>query len=83
MKKSTASGRIVTKARRTVTLDIEVVAELERRGGSVSAQLNEWARQGMQWDQRQAQILELVAEYEAEFGAIDEADVARWEERLA
>lgn len=78
-----AAGRAVTKARRTVTLDMDVVAELESRDGSVSAQLNEWARRGMEWDQRQAQILELVAEYEAEFGEIDEADVKRWEEVLS
>lgn len=78
---STAKG--TAKVRKTVTLDSDVVAELERRGGSASAQLNEFARRCLDWDKRQEQILAMVVEYEAEFGEIPEADVQRWEEILS
>lgn len=87
-----ATGRFVRKdgarapapkARKTITLDEDVLHELESREGSVSAQINEFVKQGLDWERRQAQIMELVAEYEAEFGVISDSAVAEWERRLA
>lgn len=73
----------VNKVRKTVTLDANVLLELESRDGSVSAQVNEFVIQGLEWERRQAQIFELVAEYEAEFGFITEDEVEEWEQILA
>lgn len=73
----------VTKARKTITLDANVLLELESRGGSVSAQINEFVKQGLEWESRQAQIFELVAEYEAAFGLITEEETEEWEKILA
>gem|GEM_PF-3590476 len=73
----------VNKVRKTVTLDANVLLELESRDGSVSAQVNEFVIQGLEWERRREQIFELVAEYEAEFGVISEDEVEEWEQILA
>lgn len=77
------NGPAVTKARKTITLDEDVLRELESRDGSVSAQVNEFVIQGLEWERRQEQIFEMVAEYEAEFGLISEDEVEEWEQILA
>jgi len=71
-----------TKRKLSVTLDSELVDELETDGGAVSAQVNDAIRNELLRRRRQRLLAELLDQLEVENGKPDEALVEFYMDRL-
>ncbi|MFP3905909.1 MAG: type II toxin-antitoxin system CcdA family antitoxin [Acidimicrobiales bacterium] len=67
-----------TKRKVSVSLDDDLVAELEAGGEPVSAQVNEAVRTELLRRRRQRLLGELLADLETEHGPVDESLVERY-----
>jgi len=71
-----------TKRKISVSLDEELVAELETAEESLSAQVNEAVRGELTRRRRRRLLSELLDRLDAEHGPVDEALIARYTELL-
>lgn len=75
-----------TKRKVTVSVDENALTELEATGlagPSFSAYVNRLMLEDLALERQRLQLLEIVAEYEAEFGELDPERVAHYEGLLA
>jgi len=70
----------MTSAKRkvSISLDEDLVAELEAAGHSLSAQVNEAMREELERRRRERLLVELVDQLDAELGPVDEALVEKY-----
>lgn len=70
------------KRKISVSLDEDLVAELDKRGGSLSAQVNAAVRETLAHQSRQRRLAELLDTLDAEEGPVDETLVERFKRLL-
>lgn len=77
-----SSGMTVAKRKVSVSLDEDLVAELETADEALSAQVNEAIRIEVERRRRNRLLTELLDSLDAAYGAVDEALVAKYMELL-
>lgn len=70
------------KRKVSISLDADLVEELEANGGALSAQVNEAIRADVERKRRHRRLGELLDELEARNGPVDEELVAMYAELL-
>lgn len=70
----------VTKKKITVTIDQQLVDEMELHDEPISVQVNAAIETAMQGRRRRRNLLRFLDELDAEFGASDPADLAEFRE---
>ena len=73
-----ASGMPLTKRKISVSLDEDLVAELEALGRSLSAQINAAVRADLERRRRTRRLTELLDQLDAEQGPVDETLVDKY-----
>ncbi len=68
----------LAKRKISVSLDEELVSELETVGSSLSAQINAAVRTDLEHRRRQRLLAELLDQLDAEHGPVDEALVEKY-----
>lgn len=68
----------LTKRKVSISLDEDLVAELEATGQSLSAQVNAAMREDLERRRRERLLVELVDQLDAELGPVDEALVEKY-----
>jgi post-segregation antitoxin (ccd killing protein) len=77
-----SSGMTMPKRKVSVSLDEDLVAELETADEALSAQVNEAIRIEVERRRRNRLLTELLDSLDAAYGAVDEALVAKYVELL-
>ena len=72
----------LAKRKLSISLDEDLVAELESYGQSVSAQINAAVRLELKRRRRQAQLAELLDQLDSEHGPVPEELIEKYEELL-
>lgn len=68
----------IAKRKVSISLDEDLVEELEREGQALSAQINVAVRQELEHRQRQRLLVELLDQLDAEHGPVDESRVEKY-----
>jgi post-segregation antitoxin (ccd killing protein) len=77
-----ASGMTAAKRKVSVSLDDDLVAELEAADEALSSQVNDAIRHEVERRRRHRLLGELLEEMSADVGPVDEERVAAWMELL-